>query len=82
MRRGVDGESMAFSYHGKTLAGESAGCAYVTIPEVSTTVAMGGDNDVAAAEEGIAFSPVYRLSLRKTITKGAVRTWLRLQKAN
>ncbi|MBQ7397309.1 MAG: hypothetical protein IJW09_00620, partial [Clostridia bacterium] len=77
---GVDGESMAFSYHGKKLAKEGAACAYVTIPEVGTTVQMSGDNDVAEVEEGIAFSPVYHLSLRKTMTKGAMRTWLKLQK--
>jgi len=33
-------------------------------------------------EEGIAFSPVYHLSLRKTVTEGGVKTWLKLQKAD
>jgi hypothetical protein len=56
--------------------------AYVTIPAVDTTVCMGGDNDEAEVEEGIAFSPVYRLALRKTIKEGGVTTWLKLQKAN
>jgi hypothetical protein len=45
-------------------------------------VELGGDNDTALSEEGIAFSPVYHLALRKTIQKGAVNTWLKLQKAN
>jgi hypothetical protein len=79
---GVDGESMEFTYHGRKIQGKEADHAYVTIPDVCTTVEMGGENDVAEVEEGIAFSPVYHLRLRKTITKGAVTTWLKLQKAN
>ncbi len=79
---GVDGENMAFSYHGRKVSKENAGSAYVTIPDVLTTVEMGGDNDIAEVEEGIAFSPVYHMALRKTISKGGVKTWLRLQKAN
>jgi hypothetical protein len=79
---GVDEESMVFSYHGKKIVGNCATRAYVTIPEVCTTVEMGGDNDEATVEEGIAFSPVYHLSLRKTIKEGGVTTWLKLQKAN
>ena len=43
---------------------------------------MGGENDTSLVEEGIAFSPVYHIALRKTISKGGVTTWLRLQKAN
>ena len=56
--------------------------AYVSIPDVHTVVEMGGDGVTALVEEGIAFSPVYRLALRKTIKKGGVTTWLKLQKAN
>ena len=66
---GVDGQEMPYSYHGKKLTRERAESAYVTIPAVDTTVCMGGDNDEAEVEEGIAFSPVYRLALRKTIKK-------------
>ena len=77
---GVGDASMQFSYLGRKLEGQ--GTAHVTIPEVCTTVEMGGDHDLAQVEEGIAFSPVYHIRLRKTITKGAVRTWLKLQKAN
>jgi len=33
-------------------------------------------------EEGIAFSPVYHIALRKTIKEGEVTTWLNLRKAN
>ena len=73
---------MKFTYHGRKVEKQNADCAYVTIPEVCTTVSMGGDNDTALVEEGIAFSPVYHIALRKTIRKGAVTTWLKLQKAN
>ena len=79
---GVDGDTMAYTYHGKKIEKHGAQAAFVTIPQVCTTVSMGGDNDTAVAEEGIAFSPVYRIALRKTIQKGGVTTWLKLQKAN
>ena len=79
---GVDEKSMSFSYHGRKLEKENAALVYTTIPEVCTRVEMGGDNDVAVAEEGIAFSPVYHMCLRKTVEKGEMTTWLKLQKAN
>ena len=79
---GVDEDTMAYTYHGRKLEKENAGSAWVTIPEVCTTVEMGGDNDTSLVEEGIAFSPVYHIALRKTISKGEVTTWLKLQKAN
>ncbi len=79
---GVDGDSMAYEYHGRKIEKANADRAYVTIPDVLTTVEMGGDNDTAMVEEGIAFSPVYRIALRKTLKEGGVKTWLRLQKAD
>ena len=79
---GVDGENMRFSYRGRKIEGQNAQRAYVNIPDVCTAVELGGDNDTAQVEEGIAFSPVYHLRLQKTITKGAVTTWLKLRKAN
>jgi len=79
---GVDGDDMQFSYHGKKIVKGNAESAYVIIPDVLTRVEMGGDNDEAFVEEGIAFSPVYHLGLTKTISKGEVKTWLKLQKAN
>ena len=79
---GVDDETMQFSYHGRKITKQDAQRAYVTIPAVDTVVEMGGDTDESLVEEGIAFSPVYHLALRKTISEGASKTWLRLQKAN
>lgn len=78
---GVDDQTMQFNYHGRKITGKG-NVAFVTIPEVSTTVQMGGDNDALQVEEGIAFSPVYHMRLTKTITKGGLTTWLNLQKAN
>ena len=78
----VDGEQMQYSYLGRKITKENAESARVTVPAVLTLIEMGGDNDQAEVEEGIAFSPVYRLALRKTVQKGGVKTWLKLQKAN
>ena len=77
---GVGEENMQYSYLGRKLKGE--GVAFVDIPPVSTRVEMGGEIDSAEVEEGIAFSPVYKLSVKKTLTKGEVRTWLKVKKAN
>ena len=79
---GVDEEEMQFAYLGRKITKEKGNVASITIPDVCTKVSMGGDCDSALVEEGIAFSPVYHIRLRKSITKGAVKTWLRLQKAN
>ena len=78
----VDEEKINYSYLGRKVIKANANVARVEIPEVITAVEMGGDNDEATVEEGIAFSPVYHLSLRKTISKGEIKTWLKLQKAN
>jgi hypothetical protein len=79
---GVDSDEMQYSYHGKRIIKKNADIAFVNIPNVMTVVEMGGDNDEAEVEEGIAFSPVYHIGLKKTISKGAVKTWLNLRKAN
>ncbi len=79
---GVDDEKMEFSYFGRKITKANASRAYVNIPKVQTVVKMGGDIDEALVEEGIAFSPVYHLSVKKTISKGGVKTWLKIQKAN
>jgi hypothetical protein len=78
---GVDGECMKFSYLGKKIDKQGR-AAFVSIPEVNTTVEMGGDSVECVAEEGIAFSPVYHIGVRKTISEGGVSTWLSLRKAN
>lgn len=79
---GVDGERMEYGYRGRKLMHEGGERAFVIIPDVMTRVEMGGDADTAAAEEGIAFSPIYRLSMTKTLAEGGMRSWLSLQRAN
>ena len=78
----VDDEQMKYSYLGRKITKRARIAARVIIPQVFTAIEMGGENDEAEVEEGIAFSPVYRLAIRKTIQKGGVKTWLKLQKAN
>ncbi len=78
---GVDDTTMQFGYLGRKIT-SSGEVASVTIPEVSTTIQMGGDCDTLQVEEGIAFSPVYHIRATKTIKQGGVKTWLNLQKAN
>ncbi len=79
---GVDGEDMKYSYLGRKIVKQGASSAYVVIPDVCTKVEMGGDCDSCGVEEGIAFSPVYHISLSKKLSSGEVKTWLNLQKAN
>ena len=79
---GSDGEDIKFSYLGRRVVKKNANSVYAIIPDVLTTVEMGGDNDEAVAEEGIAFSPVYHIELNKTVKEGGVTTWLKLRKAN
>lgn len=79
---GVDEERMQYSYFGRKITHEKAKSAYVVIPDVMTKIEMGGDADKYKVEEGIAFSPVYHISLEKKLTKGVAVTWLSLQKEN
>ena len=78
---GVDDNTMQYSYHGGKITAKGE-VAFVTIPEVSTTIQMGGEEATLQVEEGIAFSPVYHIRAAKTIKQGGVKTWLNLQKAN
>ncbi len=70
---------------GAEKAAEKEKAAEAVIPDICTKVRMGGkaeDVDVAEAEEGIAFSPVFHLAATKTLSKGGMETWLSLEKAN
>lgn len=78
---GVDEQTMPFTYKGKRID-KCGSKAYVTIPDVNTTVTLSGDADSLAVEEGIAFSPVYHLEATKSISKGGLTTCLNLLKAN
>lgn len=71
-----------YLYKGRQFTSTTSKSAFVNLPDVLTRVEMGGDVDSATAEEGIAFSPVYHIRLNKKVSKGGIKTWLSLQKAN
>ena len=77
----VDEKNMDYLYKGRKLIKEHAKEAFVIIPDVETELSMWGDNDELYVEEGIAFSPIYRLALKKQIKEGSVTSWLKVKKA-
>ena len=79
---GVDEETMQYKYLGRKVIRNNANKAFVNIPKVNTVIEMSGDVDLFKVEEGIAFSPIYHLALQKTLSKGGIKTCLKLAKAN
>jgi hypothetical protein len=73
---------MNFEYKCRDLIEKNVDSIYANIPDVETLLSMGGDNDSCLITEGHAFSPVYRLALKKTLSKGEMKTWLKVKKAN
>ena len=78
---GVDSDSIKYGYLGRKIK-HSGQKAYVNIPPIDTKVELRAEDAELEVEEGIAFSPVYKLSASKTIKKGGFVTWLKLAKAN
>lgn len=78
----VDDEKMDYLYKGRKISHPHGKKAEVIIPDIQTSVSMEGDNDILEVEEGIAFSPVFHLRLKKSITEGGTKSWLNLGKAN
>ncbi len=75
-------ETVDFNYKCRIVDVPNTTSVRVVIPDVETIVEMTGDNDVGEFEEGHVFSPSYRISLKKKLKNGGMRTCLRLQKAN
>ena len=73
---------MKYGYLGRKIINNNASVAYVNIPDVQTTIEMRGNGDEFKVEEGIAFSPIYHMSISKTLSKGGLKTCLKLKKAN
>lgn len=78
-----------YGYKGRKIRG--VGYAAANIPGIYTQIRLEGktadclstdDPSEFEVEEGIAFSPVFHLRARKSIAKGGMGTWLRLQKAD
>lgn len=79
----VGKQKMNYEYLGRKLtSNESSDTATVVIPDITTKIQLGGNGDLSCVEEGIAFSPVYHLSVSKTVSEGGLTTWLSLQKEN
>lgn len=79
---GAGNETINYSYRGRSVSGSGNDTVFVNIPDINTRIEMSGNADSVSATEGIAFSPVYRLSLDKTLENGEVRTCLRLKREN
>lgn len=77
---GVDDEMINYQYLGRKIIKEGK-IAFVDIPDINTRIELSGDG-IKEVEEGIAFSPVYHLSVTKTLGKGELKTWLNLLKVN
>jgi hypothetical protein len=80
----VDGtkkESLSYAYRCRTIEGKD-GVARAIIPQVQTALELEGEGAAPKVEEGIAFSPMFRLSVSKKLIKGGLKTWLSLKKAN
>lgn len=79
---GVDEKNMLYGFKGRKITKSNAKEAYIVVPEIQTRIVMSGDVSEYEVEEGIAFSPVFRIALRKTFKNGGMKTCLSLQKAN
>jgi len=77
-------ESIEYAYQCREAEIENIQSAEAIIPQVDTRVSMHRE-DLAAGyfREGFAFSAMYTLGIKKSITgKGELRTWLKVVKAN
>ncbi|MCD7823946.1 MAG: hypothetical protein LUG86_08060 [Oscillospiraceae bacterium] len=77
-----ESETVDFNYKCRIVDVKNATSVRAVIPDVETIVEMTGDNDIGEFEEGHAFSPSYRISLKKKLNKGGMRTCLKLRKAD
>ncbi len=78
---GVDDNVIEYAYLDRKIK-QPGKVAFVNIPDVLTKVSYTGDADEMEVEEGIAFSPCYKINLYKTLEKGEMRSCLNLTKGN
>ena len=77
-------ESIDYAYKMRNIERKES-LARAIIPQVNTIVEMGSeDKDYSGrVEEGIAFSPMFRLSIKKRfVSKGELSSWLKVKKAH
>lgn len=83
---GVNNKKIKYNYKGRkiTLENDSSKSlvAFINIKDLYTKVTTGGNSNSLTAEEGIAFSPIYKLIQTKEMTGGKFETWLKLEKVN
>ena len=78
---GVEEEKIPYLYKCRHIEHPS-GTAYAIVPQIDSLIEVGGEGCAARVEEGIAFSPMFRLSAKKVLTEGRVTSWLKLKKAS
>lgn len=77
-------EKIEYAYKMRNVEKEES-TARAIIPQVNTIVEMGSSDKGFAGrvEEGIAFSPMFRLSIKKKFTKeGELSSWLKVKKVH
>ncbi|MBQ4255479.1 MAG: hypothetical protein II721_05785, partial [Bacilli bacterium] len=81
---GIEGEdpvSIPYLYKCRHIE-KPSGIAYANVPQIDSRIEFGGEGTRARIEEGIAFSPMFRLSSIKKIKEGKVTSWLKVKKGN
>jgi len=78
---GKEKKSLSYAYHARSLESEN-GIARAIVPQIKTVVELEGKDALVKAEEGIAFSPMFRLSAAKKVVEGGLITCLSLKKEN
>lgn len=78
---GVDESTMKYEYLGRKIT-KPGKVAKIHIPDVYTEISLSSDADELEVEEGIAFSPCYKIAAIKKLTKGSIKSWLKLAREN
>lgn len=78
---GVDDNIMNYLYKGRRIK-QPGKCSFIHVKDVMTKITFSGNADEFEVEEGIAFSPCYKIACYKTIDKGEIKTCLNLAKEN
>lgn len=74
-------EKIDYLYKGRHIESEN-GEAIAHVPQINSKLSMSSKEGVARCEEGIAFSPMYRLSCYQKKSKGEFVSWLKVEKEN
>ncbi len=78
-------ESIEYAYRSREAEVAGVSLAEAVVPQIGTRLTLWTNVDDAAGyfREGVSFSPMYTLGIRKTIRgKGELHTWLRVEGAN